>query len=267
MKIRKVVIPAAGMGSRLYPLTRAQPKEMLPIVDKPVIHYVVEEAIKGGLDEILIVIGKGKEAVINYFDSSLSQAQDEYGFDKFPEIYFVRQKEPRGLADAVNCAHKFVGDDPFVVLLGDTIYTTSSKESVVKQITKAAESKSASTIAIQKVKEAEMKFYGIISGKAVGDRMWLLDGAVEKPDPKDAPSDMGITGIYAFTNEIFDYINKLEKGRNGEYQITDAIKAMCKNSEVYGYEFEGKRYDIGNKELWLRTFIEFAQKDKRFNLK
>ncbi|MDE1768783.1 MAG: NTP transferase domain-containing protein [Candidatus Micrarchaeota archaeon] len=268
-KIRKVVIPAAGLGTRLYPLTRGQPKEMLPIVDKPVIHYVVEEAVKAGIEEILIIIGRGKESVINYFDSNNfdSNLDREYGFDKFPEIFFVRQKEPKGLADAINCARGFVGEEPFLVLLGDTIYTTQSKDAVAKQLVKAFESKDAPIIAVEKIGQSEIKYYGIIDGKKVSDRLWLIKDAVEKPDPKDAPSNMGIAGAYVLTSDIFNYIDRLSKGKNGEYQLTDALKAMAKETEVYGYEFEGRRYDIGTKERWIDAFIEFAKGDKKFHSK
>lgn len=266
-KIRKVVIPAAGLGSRLYPLTRAQPKEMLPIVDRPVIHYVVEEAVSSGIEQVLIIIGKGKESVINYFDSdNFTELKDEYGFDKIPEIFFIRQREPKGLADAIRYADGFIENEPFMVLLGDTIYTTWSKYSISMQLSKIFERENKPIIAVEKVKVADLKSYGIIAGEKVHDRLWHIIDAVEKPEPGRAPSNMGITGAYIFTDDIFRYIKKLVPGKNGEYQLTDAIKSMCKDMDVYGYEFDGKRYDIGTKELWLKTFIEFARKDRRFKL-
>jgi UTP--glucose-1-phosphate uridylyltransferase len=260
MKIKKVVIPAAGLGRRFYPLTRAQPKEMLPIVDKPVIHYVVEEAVKSGLEEILIIVGKGKDAIINYFDrNDLDEsATEDYGFRNLPDIYFIRQKEQNGLADAVRYAKGFVGDEPFVVLLGDTIYKTNASETVTKQCINIYERYNKPTIAVEEVKQEKIKDYGIIDGDNIEDNLWRITDLVEKPKPEDAPSNIGITGIYLLEPDIFDYINKIKPGANGEYQLTDALKLLCKDKELLGYRFDGTRYDIGTKEQWIKTFIEFS---------
>ncbi len=263
MKIRKIVIPAAGLGTRFYPLTKAQPKEMLPIFDKPIIHYIVEEAIESGLDEILIIIGKGKEAIVNYFDRSpldnYQSSKDTKFFKDLPEIFYVRQKEQKGLADAIGYAKKFVGDEPFVVALGDTFYTTDSKKRVTKQIIDEFGRLDKSIIAVEEVEKDKIKDYGIIAGQRIKDNLWIVKNAIEKPEPKIAPSNMGITGLYVFTPEIFNYIKKIKPGRNNEYQLTDAINLLCKKDRVYGFRFEGERYDIGTKELWIKTFIKFSK--------
>ncbi|MEM3860573.1 MAG: UTP--glucose-1-phosphate uridylyltransferase [Candidatus Micrarchaeaceae archaeon] len=261
MKIKKAVIPAAGLGKRFYPLTRAQPKEMLPIVDKPVIHYVVEEAVKSGIEEILIIVGKGKDSIINYFDKSDldNGLEKEFGLDKFPNIYFVRQKEQKGLADAVYYSKGFVGDEPFVVLLGDTIYRTNTTKTVTKQILDIYEEKAAPIIAVEKVSQEKIKDYGIIDGKQINKHIWKITDLIEKPNPKYAPSNIGITGIYALEPNIFEYIKKIKPGVNGEYQLTDALKLLCKDKPIFGYIFNGKRYDIGTKEMWIKSFLEFSK--------
>ncbi len=263
-KIRKIVIPAAGLGSRFYPLTKAQPKEMLPIIDKPVIHYVVEEAIKAGINQILIIVGKGKEALINYFDSHELDSLDTEGKNRFPEIFFVRQKKPVGLGDAIRYAQKFVGNEPFLVLLGDTIYQSSSDMNVAQQLLSAFEKTGSPIIALEKVKKEKTKDYGIISGENLGGRLWLIKKLVEKPEPKDAPSDLAITGAYILPPEIFGYLEKIKPGKNNEYQLTDALELLARENKLLGYEFDGTRYDIGTKELWIRAFIEFIDKDPRF---
>lgn len=263
-KIKKVVIPAAGLGSRFYPLTKAQPKEMLPILDKPVIHYVVEEAVASGIKEILIIVGKGKDSIINYFDRHELDKLDTYGIKDFPEIFFVRQREPLGLADALRYSKVFVGDEPFLTLLGDTMYTTRNKDHVSKQIIDAFQRLGHSTIAIEEVPQNKTKDYGIVSGKKIAEDVWEISDLVEKPDPEKAPSNLGITGAYALTPKIFDYIDKIKPGKNGEYQLTDALKLLSKDEKLFGFKFDGTRYDIGTKELWVKTFLEFAYSDVRF---
>jgi len=267
MAIRKVVIPAAGTGKRFYPLTRAMPKEMLPILDKPVIHYVVEEAVKSGFDEILIIVGHGKDAIINYFDyNSMDEELDNYGIRDFPSIYFIRQKQPLGLSDALRYAEKFVGEEPFVVLLGDTIYISETKKAVLKQLLDVYEEIKTPLIAVEEVSIDKIKDYGIISGKKVKNNLWKIDYLVEKPEPNEAPSNLGITGIYILDNKIFDYLKKIKKGKNNEYQITDALNLYAKENDLFGSTFKGKRYDIGTKELWYHSFIEFLKiKGERAN--
>ena len=261
MNIKKVVIPAAGLGKRFYPLTRAQPKEMLPIVDKPVIHYVVEEAIRSGLDEILIIVGKGKDAIINYFDKAnlYEDLEKEYGIDNFPNIYFIRQKEQLGLADAIRYAKGFVGNEPFVVLLGDTIYRSNNQFTVTQQLINLYTERKLPVIAIEEVSKEKIKDYGIINGNKISENVWLIKDLVEKPQAASAPSNLGITGAYILEPDIFDYINNIKIGVNNEYQLTDALKLLCKDKSLLGYKFKGKRYDIGTKELWIKTFLEFSK--------
>ena len=264
-KISKAVIPAAGAGSRFYPLTRAQPKEMLPVVDKPVIHYVVEEAVRSGLDEILIIAGAGKDAIMNYFDHHFldDRMEDKY-FMNLPDIFFVRQKGQLGLADAVRCSKSFVGDDPFVVLLGDTIYESGTGEPATRQIIRRYEELGNPVIAVENVPKSKTKDYGMVDGVQVSEGLWLVKNLVEKPSPEEAPSDLGITGIYALEPDIFGCIDNLKPGRNGELQLTDALLDYSGNRKVYASTFKGTRYDIGTKELWIKTFIEFTIRDERF---
>ena len=266
MEVRKAVILAAGLGKRFYPLTRAQPKEMLPVLDKPVIHYVVEEALKSGLDTILVVVGKGKDAIINYLDKNfLDETMASQEFKEWPEIFFVRQREPLGSGDALKCAKRFVGEDPFVLLLGDTIYKSHTDETVTAQILKTFYKVHAPTIALEKVEKNKIKDYGIIDGKEEANGTWKISHLVEKPEPDRAPSNLGVTGIYVLDKSIFECLDAIKPGRNDEYQITDALELMAKRHALYGTEFSGERYDIGTKELWVKWFIKFAGEDKRFS--
>lgn len=259
-RIKKCVIPAAGIGKRFYPLTRAQPKEMLPILDKPVIHYVVEEAINSGLDEILIIVGAGKDSIINYFDKhELDETMDSYGLRDFPEIYFVRQKEQRGLADAIKYAQRFTGDEDFVVLLGDTIYRSNDARTVTSQIIDKYYKVASPVIAVEKVHPEKVVDYGIIEPEIQDQELLKIMSVVEKPEISKAPSNLGITGIYSFQSEIYNYIADISPGRNNELQLSDAINNMAKERNVFGCIINGKRYDIGSKELWYRTFNEFAK--------
>lgn len=264
-KIRKAVIPAAGLGTRFYPLTRAQPKEMLPILDKPVIHYVVEEAVNSGLDEILIIVGAGKDAIINYFDSSpMDNMFKNNSLADIPDIYFVRQKNQKGLADSITYSRKFVGSDPFVVLLGDTIYRSSTDKTVTSQLIEIFEKWKKPVLAVEEVERSKIKDYGIIEGNMIEKNVWDIKRMVEKPDPTDAPSNMGITGTYILEESIFDAIKKTRPGKNGEFQLTDALSMLCSDNSLIGYKFNGTRYDIGTKELWIRAFIDYVKDDQRF---
>ncbi len=264
-KVRKAVIPAAGLGTRFYPLTRAQPKEMLPVLDKPIIHYVVEEAVNSGLDEILIVVGAGKDSIINYFDSNTMDGKfANHGFEELPDIYFVRQKKQLGLADSIKYAEKFVDGEPFVVLLGDTIYRSNTDKTVLSQIRSTFDKWGSPTIAIEKVPRNKIGDYGIVSGTQLDTVSWEITSLVEKPRPEEAPSDMGITGTYILTESIFPAIRKLKPGKNGEYQLTDALSIISNEERLVGSLFSGTRYDIGTKELWVRAFFEFAKDDERF---
>ena len=261
--IRKVVIPAAGMGSRFYPLTRAQPKEMLPLVDRPVIQYVVEEAVKSGLDEILIIVGAWKDAIINYFDRhSLDSMYPDDSIQDLPDVYFIRQKEQRGLADSIMYAKKFTGDDDFVVLLGDTVYESFSKDTVTSQLINAYNKHGRTLIGLEKVDRNLVNHYGIVSLDP--DTMRIVE-AVEKPEPEDAPSNLAITGTYIFNSNIYDYMESLNPGKNNELQLTDALNMMCRNGEVFGSIISGKRYDIGTIELWLDGFLNFLDKNSKYS--
>lgn len=262
-KIRKVVIPAAGLGKRFYPLTRAQPKEMLPILDKPVIHYVVQEAVNSGLDEILIVVGYGKDAIINYFDRHpLDNEMDSYNITDIPSIYFVRQKEQKGLADAIRYAEAFVSDEPFVVLLGDTIYESPERTST-SFLMDVYYKYQKPCISVEKVPKHKVTDYGIVDVEPYNDVM-KIKSIVEKPDAKNAPSDLGATGAYVLDGDIFEVLKHINPGKNGEYQLADAFNIICKNEVMLASLLVGKRYDVGTKDLWVSTFIEFAKRDPRF---
>jgi len=259
-KIRKCVIPAAGLGKRFYPLTRAQPKEMLPILDKPVIHYVVEEALNSGLDEILIIVGSGKDSIINYFDRhTLDDSMDSYGFSDMPDIYFVRQKEQKGLADAVRYAENFTGDDDFVVLLGDTIYRSANERTVTSQILDVYRKIRKPLIAVEQVPREKIKDYGIVDPVDIDSDPFRIKGVVEKPEVERAPSDLGITGIYVLGTYIYEAISMIRPGRNGELQLSDAYNVVTNQMDVYATRINGKRYDIGTMDLWIETFMEFAK--------
>ena len=259
-KIRKAVIPAAGIGSRFYPLTRAQPKEMLPILDKPVIHYVVEEAVNSDLDEILIIVGAGKDAIINYFDrNDLDEKMDQYGIKDLPDIYFVRQKEQRGLADAIRYGRHFTRDEDFVVLLGDTIYLSNDNKTVTSKILDVYYKYALPVLAVEEVPENKLKDYGIIKGEEIEKGIYKVKKIVEKPDVAEAPSHIGITGIYVLGDYIYDYLDTISPGKNGEFQLADAYNLFLDKRDVMAAKIDGKRYDIGTKELWIRTFQEFLK--------
>lgn len=264
-KIKKCVIPAAGLGKRFYPLTRAQPKEMLPILDKPVIHYVVEEAVNSGLDEILIIVGAGKESIINYFDKHrLDEEMDDYGISNIPDIYFVRQKEQKGLADAIRYAEGFTGDESFVVLLGDTIYRSHTSGTVTSHIIDSHYKTMCQTVAVETVPDSKVQDYGIIDAVETEEGMYRIRNIVEKPSLAEAPGRLGITGIYVLENNIYQYLEKIKPGRNNEYQLADAFNLYLKEKEMYAKKIDGTRYDIGTKELWVETFLKFAAEDERF---
>ena len=262
-RIRKAVIPAGGTGKRFYPLTKAQPKEMLPILDKPVIHYVVQEAVNSGLDEILIIVGYGKDAIINYFDRHpLDLELDSYGIADFPNIYFVRQREQKGLADAVRYAESFVSDEPFVVLLGDTIYESPERTST-SFLMDVYYKYQKPCISVEKVPRQKVSDYGIVDVEPYFDVM-KIKNIVEKPEVEQAPSDLGVTGSYVLNWKIFEVLKQIRPGKNGEYQLADAFNIICKDVGMLASSLVGKRYDVGTKELWVSTFVEFAKRDSRF---
>ena len=263
----KAVIPAAGLGLRFLPLTKEQPKEMLPVVDRPAIHWVVEEAVRAGVSDILIITGREKRAVEDYFDSSprlqhYVRPNQENGIEALDElrakvdIHYTRQREPRGLGDAILHAEKHVGDEPFLVMLGDTINVAPVP--VAKQLMDAHSALGASVIAIEKVRREKISSYGIVAGTMKQDRLMMIKELVEKPQADDAPSDLGISGTYVLTPGIFDCIRRTKPNAGDEVQLTDALRLLGKEEPIYGYLFEGRRYDIGTKLDWILAHLELS---------
>ncbi len=267
MKVRKAIIPAAGLGTRFLPATKAMPKEMLPIVDKPTIQYIVEEAIESGIEDIIIVTGKGKRAIEDHFDHSFELEQNLFEKGKMDLLYevqkssklnihYIRQKEPKGLGHAIWCARKFIGDEPFAVLLGDDIVKADTP--CLKQMIDQYNRYNASILGIQTVKEDQVSRYGIVDGTQMSDRLYNVSKLIEKPKQEEAPSNLAIMGRYILTPRIFDILETLQPGAGGEIQLTDAIAELNKHEAVYAYDFEGTRYDVGEKMGFIQTTIEFA---------
>ncbi|ALS77834.1 UTP--glucose-1-phosphate uridylyltransferase [Planococcus kocurii] len=266
-KVRKAIIPAAGLGTRFLPATKAMPKEMLPIVDKPTIQYIVEEAIASGIEDIIIVTGKDKRAIEDHFDSApFLEARLEES-EKFEllnavqlsskvDIHYIRQKSPLGLGHAVWTARKFIGDEPFAVLLGDDII--QSEVPGLQQLMAQYNKTQSSVIGVMEVPEEETYRYGIMDPSTVEGRLYKANKFVEKPRAGTAPSNLAIIGRYVFTPEIFGFLDKMKVGANGEIQLTDAIEQLNAVQDVYGYAFEGKRYDVGEKRGFVETTLEFA---------
>ncbi|MFH1101847.1 MAG: UTP--glucose-1-phosphate uridylyltransferase GalU [Methanobacteriota archaeon] len=275
MKIRKAVIPAAGLGTRFLPVTKAMPKEMLPIIDTPAIQYVVKEAVDAGLDDIMIITGRGKRAVEDYFDESpelemhLKKGKKDdmlkivREISSLVNIHYIRQKEPRGLPDAILTAEKHVGDDPFAVLLGDDIIQSGTPG--IKQLMNVYEKHHASVIAVQDVPREKISRYGSVVGTTVDadsmDGLYQIQHIVEKPKSEDAPSTLAAVGRYVFTPEIFKCIKKTKPGVHNELQIADSINLLTKSQPVYAYAFKGKRYDVGDKLGYIQAIIDFALKN------
>jgi UTP--glucose-1-phosphate uridylyltransferase len=259
--IRKAVIPAAGLGTRFLPTTKAQPKEMLPVVDKPVIQYVVEEAISSGIKDILIITGKGKRAIEDHFGKS--ETKNEF-LDEIDEmmghvnLLYTRQREPRGLGDAVYHAKSFVGEEAFALLLGDTITIPECTKGLIKKY----EEFKTSIIAVEEVPREKISSYGIIKGKNVEEDIHLIEDLVEKPPPEEAPSNLGILGRYILTPTIFEAIERTPPGKGNEIQLTDALRLV--REKIYAYVYKGRRYDIGNKLDWIKSNIELSLADERF---
>ena len=271
MKIRKAVIPAAGLGTRFLPVTKSMPKEMLPIIDKPVIQYVVEEAIDAGIDDIIIITGRGKRAIEDYFDAApelemhLSCQHKEETLSRlkkitdFPGIHYIRQKEPLGLGDAILMAEKHVGNEPFAVLLGDDIITNSS--SCTGQLISIFSRFKASVISIEEVPPEKVSSYGIIKGSLLEKDLYAIEDIIEKPPASLAPSRLGAAGRYIFVPEIFDCLRNTSLGVGNEIQLTDGIRLLLQEHSVYGYKFKGKRYDTGDKQGYIETIIDYALND------
>jgi len=272
MKVRKAIIPAAGLGTRFLPATKAMPKEMLPIVDKPTIQYIVEEAIESGIEDIIIVTGKSKRAIEDHFDNSFELEQNllekgKYALldevqksSKMVDIHYIRQKEPKGLGHAIWCARKFIGNEPFAVLLGDDIVRAETP--CLKQLINQYNRCQASVIGVQRVPDDEVSRYGIVDAKKIDERLFRVQNMVEKPSIGAAPSNLAIMGRYILTPHLFDILNKQEIGAGGEIQLTDAIAKLNLIEEVYAYDFEGTRFDVGEKFGFIQTTIEFALQRK-----
>ncbi|MHC4111376.1 MAG: UTP--glucose-1-phosphate uridylyltransferase GalU [Planctomycetota bacterium] len=270
--IRKAVIPAAGFGTRFLPATKSQPKEMLPIVDTPVIQYVVEEAVEAGITDILMIIGKGKRAIEEHFDRSFHLESQLHQKNKKAElvairriseladIHFVWQKEMKGLGDAIYCARHHVQDEPFVVLLGDTLI--DSTEPAARQLQQLFGQRQGPVILVEQVDRSRVSRYGVIDAEQVEPHVYLVKNIVEKPTEQEAPSNLAIASRYLFTPDIFEYISRTKPAKNGEIQLTDSMRMMVKDKPMYALLLEGKRCDIGNKEGFVKTNIEFALKRK-----
>ncbi|OFI05002.1 UTP--glucose-1-phosphate uridylyltransferase [Clostridium acetireducens DSM 10703] len=270
MKVKKAIIPAAGLGTRFLPATKAQPKEMLPVVDKPTIQYIVEEAVASGIEEILIITGRNKRAIEDHFDKSI-ELENELklknktellsvveNISNMADVYYIRQKEPKGLGHAINCASSFVGNEPFAILLGDDI--VDSKTPCLKQLINCFNEYKTSILGVQEIPKKDVSKYGIVKGFAIENNVYKVKDLVEKPSIEEAPSSVAILGRYILTPSIFNILDKTKPGKGGEIQLTDALKTLAKSEAMYAYSFEGKRYDVGDKLGFLKATVEFALK-------
>ncbi len=274
--IRKVVIPAAGLGTRFLPITKAQPKEMLPVVDKPVIQYVVEEAVKSGFDDIIIITGRNKRSIEDHFDrcheleerlsgqnGTEPYAKAFFALEEIPEIHYIRQREQKGLGDAVLLAEKHCDDEPFAVLLGDTITIEPiGCETCTSQMNEVFKKYGKSVVAVEEVPDYKLKDYGIIDGELAAPNIYVINSIIEKPAPEIAPSNLGAIGRYIFTSEIFDCIHKVRPGYGGEIQLTDAIRML---DHPLGLVTNCIRYDIGDKPGWMKAWIELTLGREEFH--
>ena len=270
--VRKAVIPAAGFGTRFLPLTKAQPKEMLPIVDTPTIQYVVEEAVASGITDILMVIGKSKRAIEEHFDRNFDlehelkeKAKDNLlnqvrKISNMADIHFVWQKELNGLGDAVRYARNHVGNEPFALLLGDTVLESYTDKPVTRQLMDVYDEYQGSVVALEQVPSSKVSQYGIVDGTEITPGVYQLTDLIEKPTIEESPSNMAFAGRYIFQPDIFDYLAQVEFGKNGEIQLTDAMRALAEARPIFGYWFNGKRHDLGNKLDFIKTNIHYALK-------
>ena len=268
MKVKKAIIPAAGLGTRFLPATKAQPKEMLPIVDKPTIQYIIEEAVEAGIQDIIIVTGRNKRSIEDHFDRSIAlELELERGgkqemltmvkeISEMANIHYIRQKEPRGLGHAILAAQHFIGNEPFAVLLGDDVVV--AKQPCLGQMLDVFREYQTSILGVQTVDRQVVDKYGIIAGKQVDDRVYKVTDMVEKPSLEEAPSNVAVLGRYIITPEIFRFLETQDAGRGGEIQLTDALKRLAKEQAMYAYDFMGHRYDVGTKAGFIQANIEFA---------
>lgn len=267
-KITKAIIPAAGLGTRFLPVTKATPKEMLPIVDTPTIQYIVEEAVLSGIEDIVIISGRGKRAIEDHFDKSyeledvlrkhnkLEELEEIRKISHMANIYYIRQKEAKGLGDAIHCAKAFIGQEPFAVLLGDDL--VYSEKPCLSQLIEAYDKYQCSIVGVQKVLQEKVNLYGIVDGVSIDKKVMKIKDLVEKPDTDCAPSTTAILGRYILTPEIFDILEHQNPGKNGEIQLTDALKTLLSLQDIYSYELDGIRYDLGDKLGFIQATIEYA---------
>ena len=272
-KIRKAIIPAAGLGTRFLPATKAQPKEMLPIVDKPTLQYIIEECVESGIEEILIITGRNKKSIEDHFDRSveLEMELEKSGKEEMLKmvreisdmvnIHFIRQKEPRGLGHAILCAKTFVGNEPFAVLLGDDVVYNDNKP-CLKQLIDCYEEYKTSVLGVQTVEPQDVNKYGIVGGLHIEDRVYKVKNLIEKPAVEEAPSNVAILGRYIITPKIFEILENTKPGKGNEIQLTDALLELIKHEAMYAYDFEGRRYDVGDKLGFLQATVEYALRKK-----
>lgn len=272
MKVRKAIIPAAGLGTRFLPATKAQPKEMLPIVDKPTIQYIIEEAVAAGIQDIIVVTGRNKRSIEDHFDRSIElemelersqkteMLQMVKEISEMANIHYIRQKEPRGLGHAILAARHFIGEEPFAVLLGDDVVI--SKKPCLEQMIDVFEEYQTSILGVQTVLHEVVNKYGIVAGKQVDERVYKVRDMVEKPSQEEAPSNIAVLGRYIITPEIFEFLETQDAGKGGEIQLTDALKRLAKRQAMYAYEFRGHRYDVGSKTGFIQANIEFALRNE-----
>lgn len=273
-KVRKAVIPAAGLGTRFLPVTKSVPKEMLPIVDKPTIQYIIEEVVASGIEEILIITGRNKEMIINHFDKvpeleallkgtgKVDALEEVEAITEMARIFSVRQKEAKGLGHAVLCAKEFIAGEPFAVVLGDDIVFNDGPPAL-KQMVEVYNEFGTSVIGVQQVPKDQVDKYGIIDGKMIRERIYKINDMVEKPAIESAPSNIAVLGRYIITPEIFEILEHTGKGAGGEIQLTDGLKTLAKREEMIAYDFMGKRYDVGDKLGFLSATVEYALRDPK----
>ena len=269
MRVHKAIIPAAGLGTRFLPATKAQPKEMLPVVDKPTLQYIIEEAVESGIKEILIITGRNKKSIEDHFDKSVElelelEAKGKHDLlaqvrkiSNMVDIHYIRQKEPKGLGHAIHCAKSFIGNEPFAVLLGDDIVYSPEKP-CLKQMIEVYNQYKTSILGVQQVANEDIGKYGIVDGKPIEGRVYKANNLVEKPSIDEAPSNMAILGRYIISPAIFEILEHTKPGKGGEIQLTDALKVLAEREAMYAYNFEGKRYDVGDKQGFLEATVEFA---------
>ncbi|SDY76977.1 UTP--glucose-1-phosphate uridylyltransferase GalU [Tindallia californiensis] len=270
MKVNKAIIPAAGLGTRFLPATKAQPKEMLPIVDKPTLQYIIEEAVDSGIEEILIITGRNKQSIEDHFDKSIElelelekKGKDDLlqivkNISDMVNIHYIRQKEPKGLGHAIYCAKSFIGNEPFAVMLGDDI--VDAKTPCLQQMTSVYNEYKTTILGVQEVPRSEVDKYGIVNGKSIEDNVYKVKDLIEKPAIEEAPTNIAILGRYIISPSIFSILEHTKPGKGGEIQLTDALKTLARQEAMYAYIFEGKRYDVGDKMGFLQATVEFALK-------